>query len=146
MPNYPNLPSTQVNRIDGGLRMNTTDANPRVLLLGSAAQGPGDEPFDARDLGSARQLFGQTSQLYQGLVETKKAYGPAANIWLYRIGTEPAVLQIASTTTSSGIVKVLVRDRKSDIGATWKASFDNTSGYLYAVSYTHLTLPTTPYV
>ncbi len=104
MPNFPNLPKTQVIRRDGGLKISTTDANPKVMLLGVAVKGPGDVAFDARDLGAARQLFGQTSELYKGLVETKKAYGEAANIWLYRIGTEPAVLQIGSAATSSGVV------------------------------------------
>lgn len=131
MPNYPNLPKTQVIRRDGGLKVSTTDANPKVMLLGVATKGPGDTPFDARDLGAARQLFGQTSELYQGLVECKKAYGEAANIWLYRIGTEPADLQIGDASTSSGVLSVLVSDRTATIGTDWKASYNNTSGYLW---------------
>jgi hypothetical protein len=131
MPNFPNLPKTQITRRDGGLKINTTDANPRVLLLGVATQGPGDVMFDARDIGAARQVFGQSSELFQGLVECKKAYGEAANIWLYRIGTEAAVLQLGTAATSSGIVKVLINDRRGDVGAQWKASYNNTSGYLW---------------
>lgn len=131
MPNFPNLPKTQIKRIDGGLRVATTDANPKVLLLGVATKGPGDVAFDARDLGTARQLFGQTSELYKSLVECKKAYGEAANIWLYRIGTEPATLQLGALASSSGIVKVLVNDRTATVGTSWKASYNNTSGYLW---------------
>lgn len=131
MPNFPNLPKTQIERLDGGLRINTTDANPKVILLGTAAQGPGDEPFDARDLGSARQVFGQSSELYRGLVECRKGYGDAANIYLYRIGTEAAVLQIGTEGSVSGVVKVLIRDRKADIGTTYKASWQNASGLLW---------------
>lgn len=131
MPNFPNLPKTQISRRDGGLKINTTDANPRVLLLGVAEQGPGDVMFDARDIGAARQVFGQSSELFQGLVECKKAYGEAANIWLYRIGTEAGVLQMGTATTSSGVMKVLVGDRKIDVSTTWKASYNNTSGYLW---------------
>jgi hypothetical protein len=130
MPNYPNLAKTQMTRQDGGLEVSPVDKNPKVLLLGTATQGPGDETFDARDLGAARNVFGQSSELYKGLVECKKAYGGDANIWLYRIGTEAAVLQLGASTVS-GIVKVLIRDRKSDIGTTYKASYENTSGYLW---------------
>ena len=129
MHNFPKLPKSQVDRRDGGLKVNTTDANPKVLLLGVAEIGPGDQPFDARDLGAARKTFGQTSELYQRLVETKKAYGEAANTWLYRIGTEPAQLQIGTAAASSGVVKVLINDRKATIGASYKGSFNNTSGY-----------------
>lgn len=131
MPNFPNLPKTQINRRDGGLKVSTTDANPKVMLLGVATKGPGDAAFDARDLGAARQLFGQTSELYQSLVEVKKAYGEAANIWLYRIGTEPAVLTIGSAATSSGVLSVHINDRTATVGTSWKASYDNTSGYLW---------------
>jgi hypothetical protein len=131
MPNFPNLPKTQINRRDGGLKVSTTDANPKVMLLGVAVKGPGDVAFDARDLGAARQLFGQTSELYKGLVETKKAYGEAANIHLYRIGTEPAVLQIGNAATSSGVLSIHIQERTATVGADWKASYNNTSGYLW---------------
>lgn len=131
MPEFPNIPKVQVSRTDGGLRVNTTDANPLVLLLGTASKGPGDEPFEAQDLAAARQVFGQTSELYQALVEARKGYGEAANIWLYRIGTDPAILQIGAAATSPEVVKVVVRDRKSDIGTTYKASYNATSGLLW---------------
>jgi hypothetical protein len=131
MPNFPNLPKVQTTRTDGGLRVQNTNNNPKVLLLGTAPSGPGDEIFDARDLGAAREVFGQSSELYKGLVETKKAYGAGANIYLYRIGTEAAELQLGTLASSSGIIKALIRDRSSDVGTTYKASYNNTSGYLW---------------
>jgi len=131
MPNFPNLPKTQISRGDGGLRVSPTDANPKVILLGTALQGPGDQPFNARDLGNARSVFGQTSELYTSLIEVKKAYGQSANIWLYRIGTEPAELQLGDVTTSSGVIKVLVNNRTATVGTDWKASYNQASGYLW---------------
>jgi len=131
MPNFPNLPKVETRRGDGNLKISTTDSNPQVLLLGTAAIGPGDVPFNARDLGAARQVFGQSSELYKGLVECKKAYGAPANIWLYRIGTEPATLQIGTQALSSGVVKILVQDRRADIGTTYKASYYQPSGHLW---------------
>ena len=131
MPEFRNLPKVEIERVDGNLKVSTTDSNPRVLLLGTASEGPGDDPFNARDLARARQVFGQASELYQGLVECKRGYGEAANIWLYRIGTEPAMLQIGDEETSPEVVKIVVRDRSTDIGSTYKASYNATDDVLW---------------
>lgn len=129
MPDYPNLPGTRINRLDGGLRSSLTDEAPLILLLGTAAQGPGDDPYDARDTAKARAVFGGGSELYQGLVEARKAYGDGANIWLMRIGTTPAILEISGTNGKS--IKVIPRNRTTTVGATHKVSFDADNNYLW---------------
>lgn len=129
MPDYPNLPGTRINRLDGGLRSAQTDQAPLILLLGTSDKGPGDDPFNARDTSKARAVFGGASELYQGLVEARKAYGEGANIWLMRVGTTPAILEISGSNGQS--VKVIPRDRTADVGATHKASFDASNNYLW---------------
>ena len=131
MPEFRNLPKVQINRIDGNLQISSTDANPLVLLLGTATKGPGDEAFDARDAATAREVFGQDSELYKGLVECKRAYGAGANIALFRIGTNAATLQIGDLATSREIVKILVRDRTSTVGTDYKAAYDFSAGTLW---------------
>lgn len=130
MPTFNNLPGTRINRLDRGLKPNSTDANPSVYLLGTATKGPGDDPFNARDLADARAVFGGDSNLYQGLVECRRAYGEAANIFLYRIGTTPAVLSI-SGSLSPNVVKVIPRERTSTIGTAYKVSFNATDGTIW---------------
>lgn len=130
MPDFDNLPQHRVNRLDGGLRASLTDDAPLVLLLGTADKGPGDEPFNARDTSRARNTFGGTSQLYQGLVETRKAYGDGANIWLFRIGTAPAILTVSGLEVGQE-VKIIPRDRVSTIGANYKVSYNGISNTLW---------------
>ena len=129
MPDYPNLPGTRINRLDGGLRASLTDETPLILLLGTSDQGPGDEPFDSRDTSRARAVFGGSSELYQGLIEARKAYGEGANVFLFRIGTKPGILTISGSNAKS--VKVIPRNRTATIGTTYKASFSATSGFLW---------------
>jgi hypothetical protein len=129
MPDYPNLPGTRINRLDGGLRASSTDETPLIMMLGTSDQGPGDEPFDSRDTSRARAVFGGSSELYQGLIEARKAYGEGANIFLFRIGTEPGILTISGSNAKS--VKVIPRNRTATVGTTYKASFDKSLGFLW---------------
>ena len=129
MPDYPNLPGTRIQRLDGGLRASQTDETPLILLLGTSDQGPGDDPFDARDTSRARSVFGGSSELYQGLIEARKAYGEGANIFLFRIGTQPGILTISGSNAKS--VKVIPRNRTATVGTTHMASFNALSGYLW---------------
>ena len=129
MPDYPNLPGTRVNRLDGGLRASNTDETPLILMLGTSDQGPGDEPFDSRDTSRARAVFGGSSELYQGLIEARKAYGEGANVFLFRIGTKPGILTISGSNAKS--VKVIPRNRTATVGTTHAASFNAASGYLW---------------
>lgn len=129
MPNFPNLPGIYVKRLDGGLRVSLTDEAPVILLLGYADVGPGDAPFLARDTSKARATFGGSSELYQGLVETRRAYGEGANIFLFRIGTSPGILTISGSNAEE--VKVVPVDRNELIGSDWKVSFDGSENTLW---------------
>lgn len=122
MPTYNNLPGTYVSRLDGGLRVSQSDEAPVILLLGTADKGVGDELFDARDTAAARQQFGGSSELYQGLVEARRGYGEGANIRLFRIGTSPAQLLISGANAEK--VKVIPRDRIATINSEYRVSFD----------------------
>ena len=128
MPDYPNLPGTRVQRLDGGLRASLTDETPLILLLGTSDQGPGDDPFNARDTGRARSVFGSTSELYRGLIEARKAYGEGANIWLFRIGTKPGILALSGTNNK--VIKIIPRNRTTTVGTTHKINY-SVSGVLW---------------
>lgn len=121
MSDFPNLPGTYVSRLDGGLRFSATDDAPVILLLGTADKGYGDEPFLGRDTARARALFGGSSELYRGLIETRRAYGDGANIYLFRIGTKPAYLTLSGLNQKK--VRVIPRERTATLGETYKVSF-----------------------
>lgn len=129
MPQFPNLPGTYVERLDGGLRVSPTDQAPFILLLGTADKGVGDEPYFARDAARARDIFGGGSELYRGLAEVRRGYGEGANVYLFRIGTKPAILTISGANAET--VKVIPRDRNATIGSDYKVSFDGVNNYLW---------------
>jgi hypothetical protein len=130
MPDFNNLPKHQIDRLDGGLRASLTDDSPLVLLLGTASKGPGDAAFNARNTSRARATFGSDSELYQGLVEARRAYGDGANLWLFRIGTTPGILTISGSDGKNEI-KIMPRDRVSTIGSTYKVSWNGADRMLW---------------
>jgi hypothetical protein len=129
MSDFQNLPGTYVSRLDGGLQVVQAETAPLILLLGTADQGIGDEPYKVTDTSKARAMFGGSSQLYQGMTEAMRAYGSNANIYLYRIGTAPSSLTLSGTTGDS--VKVVFKNRVATVGTDYRASFDGANGLFY---------------
>src|SRR5271166_5743819 len=87
---YNFLPGVQVTTIDGGLVARRVPTSKAVLVMGTAAQGPANEPFPVTDRATAAQIFGFAGSLIRGLEEV--AIGGSDNIILFRIGTQAATL------------------------------------------------------
>ncbi|MEN6633363.1 MAG: hypothetical protein ABFD84_13115 [Candidatus Polarisedimenticolia bacterium] len=129
MSDYANLPGINVTRLDGGLTASQSNTAPVILLLGTAPQGVGDEPYYCADESRALAAFGASSDLYRGFVEAKRAYGDGANVWLYRVGTTPATLRISGT--NGKYVDVVPRNRVATVGDTYLGSFDGATNTLW---------------
>lgn len=96
---FNNLPGTQVTTIDGGLVVRRVPTSKSVLVLGTAAQGPANDPFAVVDRATAAQIFGFSGSLIRGMEEV--AIGGADNIILFRIGTDAATLDKVGKDTGS---------------------------------------------
>jgi hypothetical protein len=96
---YNFLPGVQVTTIDGGLVARRVPTSKAVLVLGTAAQGPANNPYAVSDRATAAQLFGFGGSLIRGMEEV--ALGGADNIILFRIGTTPATLANVGKSTGS---------------------------------------------
>lgn len=93
------LPGVQVSTIDGGLVARRVPTSKSVLVLGTAGQGPANNPFSVVDRSTAAQIFGFSGSLIRGLEEV--ALGGADNIILFRIGTTAATLKNVGKDTGS---------------------------------------------
>lgn len=93
------LPGTQVVTNDGGLVVRRVPTSKSVLILGTAAAGPANNPYSVPDQTTASQIFGLSGSLIRGMEEV--AMGGADNIVLYRIGSTPATLANVGKQTGS---------------------------------------------
>lgn len=96
---FNNLPGVQVTTIDGGLIARRVPTSKSVLVLGTAAQGPANNPFTVTDRATAAQLFGFSGSLIRAAEEV--ALGGSDNIILFRIGTQAATLAKVGKDTGS---------------------------------------------
>lgn len=96
---YNFLPGTQVTTIDGGLVVRTVPTAKSVLILGTSAAGPANEPFPVTSRATAAQLFGLSGTLIRAQEEV--AIGGCDNIILFRIGTTAATLAKVGKDTGS---------------------------------------------
>lgn len=99
MSTFNFLPGVQVSTLDGGLVSRTVPSSKAVLILGTAAQGPANQPYQVPDQTTAAQLFGLSGSLTRAMSEV--AIGGADNIILFRIGTSAATLANVGTQTGS---------------------------------------------
>jgi hypothetical protein len=96
---YNYLPGTQVTTIDGGLVVRTIPTAKSVLVLGTSAQGPANEPYPVTNRATSAQVFGLSGSLIRAQEEV--AIGGCDNIILYRIGSAPATLANVGASTGS---------------------------------------------
>lgn len=134
---YSNLPGTQVTTIDGGLVVRNVPTAKSVLVLGTAAQGPANEPFPVTNRATSAQVFGLSGSLIRGQEEV--AVGGCDNIILFRIGTKAATLAEVGTSSSSisttGFT-ITFGDVDSTVGTDYKIWYK--SGVLYVWNGTQL--------
>lgn len=96
---YNSLPGVLVNTVDGGLVSQRQPTAHSVLILGTAAQGTADQPYQVTDRAKAQLEFGLQGNLIRSMEEAA-AYSD--NIVLYRIGTQPMTLAGVGTDTTTG--------------------------------------------
>lgn len=96
---YSYLPGTQVTTIDGGLVVRTVPTSKSVLVLGTAAQGPANEPYPVTSRALSAQIFGLGGSLIRAQEEI--AISGCDNIILFRVGTTPATLANVGASTGS---------------------------------------------
>jgi len=84
MRKYKNLPSINVELLDGNLIVDNQVSGPVTLVIGTAYSGPTNEEYLVTDSNIASNTFGADSPLIRKMSEVK--LGGSKNILLYRIG------------------------------------------------------------
>jgi hypothetical protein len=134
VPKYSNLPGIFLVKNDGGIVPEATASAPRVLVIGTAAEG-GDNgvgtniPYLARTTQLARIEFGTSGTLVRGMYEAKKA--GAQEIALMRIGsTAASVAGIGGEASGSTgyTVTTVMKDDQAD--ETYSVYYDDTTDRL----------------
>lgn len=131
------LPGVQVTTIDGGLVARRVPTSKAVLILGTAAQGPANDPFVVTDRATASQTYGFSGSLIRGLEEV--ALGGADNIILFRIGTTQATLANVGKSTGSLATagfKITFGQVDANVGSEYKIWYS--AGVLYVWNGTQL--------
>lgn len=109
---YANIPSATVTFLDGAFKVNTTSAQPIVLILGSAKSGKSYELFRVGPVSEAEHEFGADSELLKGLHE---AVGQGSdNVALMRIGGRQGNVTITQATPDATLF-IEPEDRDAEI-------------------------------
>ncbi|RLA68516.1 MAG: hypothetical protein DRQ78_00070 [Epsilonproteobacteria bacterium] len=90
MRKYENLPSINVELLDGNLIVDEPISGPVVLLIGQAYSGPTNVQYLAADSNVASRIYGVDSPLIMKMNELKMT--GAKNVLLYRVGGAAAEL------------------------------------------------------
>ena len=90
MRKYENLPSINVELLDGNLIIDEPVTGPVVLIIGTAYSGPTNTQYLAADSNVASRIYGADSPLIRKMSEAKMT--GAKNVLLYRIGGAAAEL------------------------------------------------------
>ena len=83
---YNNLPGVQVKTVDGGLIARRTPRTKSTIIIGTAAKGQADTPYQVVDRAQAALDFDFDGNLIRAMEE---AAAFCDNLYLYRIGTQP---------------------------------------------------------
>ncbi len=108
---YENIPGVGAVYLDGNLVTDTGSAQPRVLILGTAASGLTYELFRGQSSGEVRTEFGASSEMYKKYHEVR-AQG-ADNIFLMRIGGKQGSVLI--TDNVGGTLTITPEYRDAEI-------------------------------
>lgn len=84
MAKYPNLPSINVELLDGNLVIDQPVTGPVVLVVGTAYSGPTGVQYLAADSNVASSIYGSESPLIKKMAEVRMT--GAKNVLLYRVG------------------------------------------------------------
>jgi len=96
---YNYLPGMTVITNDGGLYTRKNPTTKSILIFGTSGQGLADQAYQVLDQNQAALEYGFAGSLIRGMSETA-VYGD--NLYLYRIGTAPAVLSGVGAVSTGG--------------------------------------------
>ncbi len=120
---FDNLPGVQVVTVDGGLVARRTPRTKSVLIVGSAGQGPADNPYQVIDRAQAAQVFGFDGSLVKAMEEVATY---SDNIFLYRMGTRPAKLEkVGYASGGDPGFTILFGDRVSNVDSLYRIWYNN---------------------
>lgn len=123
---FENLPGIFGEKLDGNLSVVTTNNNPVVMVIGTAAQGDSETVYRVDKVSDAAKAFGKSGTLAQGLYETNN--GGAVNIRLFRIGATAA--KLVDIGSSPGLeVETIAKDDSA--GTDYTVFFDASEKRLY---------------
>jgi hypothetical protein len=90
MPTFSYLPGTQITTNDGGLAAAVVPSTALTLVIGTAGDGPANEPYQVISRSTAASIYGLTGSLIRGMEEVASTGND--NIVLFRMGAVPAQL------------------------------------------------------
>jgi len=125
---YPNLPGVKLSKNDGNLAPTAAARAPRVLIIGTAGQGQGDELFLVPTTSQAKSEFGNEGTLIRGMWEALKT--GAEEVALYRIGSTSAVLDHVGDSAGSAGYRIETVTQDASAGTDYALYFDDTSDRL----------------
>jgi len=123
---FENLPGVFSEKIDGGLDIFTPETAPNTVVLGTSAQGAGDQLTRVVRTADTVAQFGLSGTLVRGLYEVKD--GGATNVRIYRMGATSAKLEGVGNTAfaATGDYGYIVEtsDKDNTAGALYNIHFD----------------------
>jgi len=126
---YDNLAGVIVTKQDGNLAPEAPTPGPRILIVGTAAQGIGSTAYYMPSTSQAKSEFGSEGTLLRGMWESRS--GGADDAVLYRIGAKPAtVTGIGNSGGGAGGYIVTTVEEDEDAGGNYALYYDDTTDRL----------------
>jgi hypothetical protein len=123
-----NLPRISVTKNDGNLAPEAGVRAPRVLIIGTAGKGVGDELYTVATTTLAKSQFGNDGTLIRGMWEAKKS--GAEEVALYRIGATAAVLTGVGDSTGTAGYTISTVQQDEDAGGNYAMYYDDSEDRL----------------
>ena len=122
------LPRIRVDKIDGNLAPTQAARAPRVLIVGTAGSGVGDEAYVVTTTTLAKSEFSSDGTLVRGMWEAIKA--GAQEVALYRIGATSASLAGVGAAVSTAGYTITTIEQDEDAGSNYAFYYDDTNDRL----------------
>ena len=104
MPRKFDIPGQEIILNDGNLNLQRSNPNPKIAVLGTGTRGPrGLTQLVSTQVAST--LFGPGSEIARKASEVFAGFGPAANVWAYRLGGIPLSLTYADSFLGTGSIQ-----------------------------------------
>jgi hypothetical protein len=123
-----NLPGVKSKKNDGNLRAQAASRAPRILIVGTAGKGAGDDFYLVPTTGQARGEFGNEGSLLRGMWEAVK--GGANEVALYRIGSTAAVLTGVGDSSGAAGYTIETVAQDADAGGDYEMYYTDSTDRL----------------